>query len=170
MQLVVFSGIPGTGKSTLAEHAAGILMCPVFAKDRLEATLWRSDIGRAANSGFAAYELLTTLAEGQLRLGQSAILDSVATFERIRSTWRHLASAYGATFRAVECVCSDEAVHRERLDGRRRGIPGWYELTWKEVERVRKNYEPWEGNRLVLDAVNPLDQNLDRLAEYLLKT
>ena len=121
MMLVVFAGLPGTGKSALAEAAGHALVIPVFAKDWLEATLRRSagDQGLAPADlpwlGYAGYDLLTTLAERQLRVGQSAILDSVATFERIRARWRGLAATYGATWRVVECICSDEAVHRARL-------------------------------------------------------
>lgn len=167
IRLVVFSGLPGTGKSTLAEHAGRLLHSPVFSKDVLEATLWRSGIGREANSGFAAYELLTALARDQLRRRQSAILDSVATFERIRSTWRTLAVEHGAAIRVVECICSDVELHRARLGSRRRDIPGWYEVAWDEVERVRQNYEAWNDDRLVLDAAHPLDQNIALLDAYL---
>lgn len=165
--LLVFSGLPGTGKSTLAERAAGRLSCPLYSKDVIEATLWRSGIGREANSGFAAYELLTALAEQQLCRGQSCVLDSVATFERLRARWRTLASEHDAAFGVVECVCSNEALHRRRLEGRKRGIAGWYEVTWEEVERVRGNFDPWTDERLILDAVEPLESNLSRLSDFL---
>ena len=46
--LVVFTGAPGTGKTTLATFASKWLNAPVFSKDELEATLWRSGIGRDA--------------------------------------------------------------------------------------------------------------------------
>ena len=127
----------------------------------------RAGIGPDSNSGWAAYDLLTTLADEQLRLQQSAILDSVATFERIRSAWRDLAARYGASFRIIECVCSDERLHRTRLTARRRGIPGWYEVSWEEVERVARNYEVWTDDRLVLDAVDPVHHNLAALEQYL---
>ncbi|MBA3330956.1 MAG: AAA family ATPase [Actinobacteria bacterium] len=151
----------------LAEHAARCHGIPVFSKDRLEATLWRSGIGAAADSGWIAYELLTTLLEGQLESGQSAIIDSVATFRRIRDGWRQLAERYGALFRVVECVCSDRALHERRLVGRVRGIPGWPELTWEQVEQTRTLYEPWDGERLILDAVSPLEENLRTLDAWL---
>jgi predicted kinase len=108
------AGLPGTGKSTLAEHAARVLRCPLFTKDRLETTLRRSGIEPENNSGWAAYELLTTLADEQLRLGQSAVLDSTATFERVRG-----------------------------------------------------NYDAWSDDRLVLDAVDPVDRNVAALERYL---
>ena len=74
--------------------------------------------------GYAGYELLTTLALRQLRLNQSVILDSVASFERIREQWRDLSKVYGAEWRVIECVCSDETIHQTRLTTRQRGIPG----------------------------------------------
>ena len=64
------------------------------AKDWLEAALKRCEL-QATNEtrslGYAGYELLTTLVERQLKLGQSAILDSVASMEPIRQQWRELA-------------------------------------------------------------------------------
>jgi predicted kinase len=113
--LVIFSGVPGTGKTTLAEHAAQWLRAPLFSKDELEATLRRSGITAEMNSGWATYELLTVLARGQLERGQAAILDSVATHVRIREQWRALSVEFGACLRVIETVCTDNEAHRARL-------------------------------------------------------
>jgi hypothetical protein len=48
-----------------------------------------------------------------------------------------------------------------------RGIPGWYELTWADVEGVRSRYEPWTDDRLVIDAVRPFDENVSSVLSYL---
>jgi len=154
MKLIIFSGLPCTGKSTLAEALARGIGIPVFAKDWLEATLIRSGLKPTGDDrllGFAGYELLTTLAQRQLMLGQSVILDSVAASRTIRSTWSQLAEQYHADCRVIECICSDESIHRSRLTGRKRNIPGWHELEWSEVEQVKPYYFAWEGERLVLD-------------------
>jgi hypothetical protein len=66
----------------------------------------------------------------------------------------------------IECVCSDEAIHRSRLHGRQRGIPGWHELEWSEVERVRKRCESWHDDRLVLESVRPRGELLQAALEY----
>jgi len=66
----------------------------------------------------------------------------------------------------IECICSDVDLHQERLKGRQREIPGWHELEWSEVERVRSYYVPWNENRLVLDMVQTFDENLTAALEY----
>lgn len=170
MQLIVFTGLPGNGKSRLAEAVARELKIPVFSKDWLEATLRRCELQATDPSkslGLAGYELLTTLVERQLMLGQSAILDSVASFESVRQQWRDLASTYNAAWYVIECVWSDQAAHRTQLTQRKRNISGWHELEWAEVERVKSYYAPWHQERLVLDAVNPLTQNIAAALKYL---
>ena len=64
-------------------------------------------------------------------------------------------------------MCSDETIHRTRLNYRERDIPGWYELQWSDVENVRAHYEPWDEERLVLDAVQPMEENIARVLAYL---
>jgi len=172
MKLIVFSGVPGTGKSTLAETIGRELGIPVFSKDWLEATLIRSELQPTNEEkplGFAGYELLTILATRQLMLGQSVILDSVAASKTIRRTWHQLSDQYNAGWRVIECVCSDESLHRSRLKDRKRHIPGWHELKWSEVERVRQYYFPWEGERLVLDMTDSFTDNLLKATAYCAK-
>ena len=99
-------------------------------------------------------------------LGQSVILDSVASSQSIRNRWHQLSAQYQARYRVVECICSDEMLHRSRLQDRKRDIPGWHELAWSEVERVRRYYVPWEGDRLVLDMASPFNENISKAKAY----
>ena len=168
-KLIVFSGLPGTGKSSLAEELGRSLAIPVFSKDWLEATLLRSEL-IASNPekplGSAGYELLTTLAERQLIFGQSAILDSVAGTQSIRAAWQNLAENYDARWIVIECICSDESLHRIQLSKRVRSIPGWHELTWEDVEKVKGYFTPWTGERLIVDMIDPYEQNLAKVMTY----
>jgi predicted kinase len=166
-RLIVMSGLPGSGKSEIAEAVGASIKAPVFAKDWVEAPLLKSGFLTLDQLGWLGYELLTTLADRQLALGQSAVLDSVAVSESIRSTWRELTRRHDAGWVVIECVCSDSELHRLRLDRRERGITGWPEPDWSEVERVRATYAPWGEPRLELDAVSPLSDNVARALAYL---
>ena len=139
----------------------------MFNKDRVEASLRNDGVTAEQGSWTVAENLLTTLAGEQLRRGQSAILDTVARVAASRAAWRATAEHAGAAFRLIECVCSDPARHRARIEGRIRGIPGWAELTWDDVESVRARWTPWDDERLVLDAVEPVSANVAAALRYL---
>jgi hypothetical protein len=116
--------------------------------------------------GSAGYELMTMLAERQFMLGQSVILDSVAGTRSIRDTWKHLSEKYRAEWRAIECTCSDESFHRSQLAKRERRIPGWHELAWSDVEKVKGYFLPWSGEHLVLDMMDPFEENVSKAIRY----
>jgi predicted kinase len=166
-RLIVFSGLPGTGKSTLAEAAGRQLGAPVFAVDWLLGSLTPFGGYHLDELFKVGSELLTTLAFRQLGSGQSAILDFPAEDLATRTRWRSLAHAAGAEFRVIVCVCSDRELHRARLEGRKRGIPGWHEGGhWANVERRLAEFPPWAGDVLTIDAVQPLAQNLAAVLAY----
>jgi predicted kinase len=160
-------GLPGTGKSAVAEGIARALGIPVFSVDPLEAALLRCGITREHGSGYAAYELAATLARSQLTLGQSVIVDAVNGKELVRAWWRELEAEFGVTRFLIECTCSDRTLHRLRLESRRRDLPGFiYEPSWAEVEAIKAEIDPCDEERLILDAVEPLDGNIARAVTY----
>jgi predicted kinase len=79
-QLIVLSGLPGSGKSTRAEGLSRTLSMPIFSVDPIEAAMWRSGLARA-QTGIAAYDVAITLADEHLRLGHSVIVDAVNPVE-----------------------------------------------------------------------------------------
>ena len=74
--LIVLSGLPGSGKSTVAEGLSRALSMPAFSVDPIEAAMWRNGLARD-QTGIAAYEVAITLAGENLRLGHSVIVDAV---------------------------------------------------------------------------------------------
>ena len=56
---------------------------------------------------------------------------------------------------------------RRRLESRNRGIAGFiYEPSWDDVMNRAREYEPCAEDRLVIDAVHPLEQNLATAIDY----
>ena len=108
------------------------------------------------------------LADEHLRLGHSVIIDAVNPIEAPRAGWRDLAARHRADLKIVECVCSDETVHRRRIEARVRNIPGMPEVTWARVLQRRAEYEAWTDARLTLDtSVETPDRLLAMALDYL---
>jgi predicted kinase len=169
-QVIIFTGLPGTGKSTLAERVARTVRAPAFSGDWLMGGLKpaHAALAKLDRSEYLAawFGLLATLVTRQLMLDQSAIVDGIVSDSQF-ALFRETADQFAARLSLIECVCSDEAVHRARIEGRIRGIAGWHEVGWDHVERMRVEMPPLTVDRLIVDAMEPVEDNLRRVLCYI---
>ncbi len=108
------------------------------------------------------WAMVCQAALAQVRRGMSVVLDGMAadaTVARVRS----LARDHGRRATVVLTTCDDEAVHRGRIEGRQRAIPGWYELTWERVLATKGRWVPPGDVDLVVPAEGDLDANVARV-------
>lgn len=171
-RLILISGWVGAGKSTIASAIAAEIGATAASFDWLMSGLrsfpeiWETIETPRERQREIGCTLLSRVAEQQLRRGASCVLDLVAR-EAPRVGWQALAKGYGASFHVIECICSDVAVHKARLTGRERTIPGWYEISFEDAMRNREGYVPLADPKLVLDAVDTLAANLGKARAFL---
>jgi predicted kinase len=164
--LIVVSGLPGTGKSALADRIGLELGAVVLSVDPIEAAMLESGIERSFATGYAAYRIVSTIVEANLALGQTLIVDAVSSVAAAKAWWPVLASTAGVSLAIIECICSDSELHRSRLEARVRGLGSFPEPSWDDVERRREEWVPWTIPDLVVDAVRPLDVNVLEALAY----
>ncbi len=165
-RLIAVCGLPGVGKSAVANGLSEELKIAVLSVDPIESGILKSGIKRSFKTGLAAYLVAETLAAEQLRLGLSVIVDAVSHIKQARDMWRNLSKEYRADLVIIECVL-DPVLHKKRIEARVRGMRGIPEVTWEDVQARRKEYQEWEEDRLVLDTANSRPGNLKRALAYL---
>ena len=156
--LIVFAGLPGTGKTTIARELSRRLGASYVRIDAIEQSL------RAAGLavGVMGYVIGNEIAGENLKLGRVVVADCVNPVLASRDGWRQTASKNAARLVEIEVICSDAAVHRQRVEGRSSDISGLVPPSWQDV--VNRDYEPWDGEHVVLDtATGSIDQLVNRI-------
>jgi predicted kinase len=143
--LIVLSGLPGTGKTTIARELAHQLAAVYLRIDSIEQSI--RDAGRPVEG--EGYSVAYAVAEDNLRLGRIVVADCVNPWPLTRSEWRSVADRTGVPALDVEIVCSDIGEHRRRVETRATDITAHRLPTWQEV--VERDYRPWDIERIVID-------------------
>jgi predicted kinase len=163
--LVIFGGLPGTGKTAIASELARQLGAMHLRIDSIEQAILDSGVmSRPINE--AGYLVAYAIAEDNLRIGRTVIADSVNPLPVTRNAWLAVANHAGVSAIEVEVACSDTDEHKRRVETRITDIPGLRLPTWQEV--VSRAYDPWGREHIVIDtARHSLEQNVRVLLEEL---
>lgn len=173
------SGVPGSGKSTVAAHVVETFGAVALDYDVIKTAVLDSGADLDA-SAKAAYEVMYALARQVLGQGHPVIMDSPCGWPRIVNEGREIAKAHGAGYRYIECQVRDlklldqRLAQRPRLRTHRRGVDqppvdlgdepmdgaALFRVWMDRVERPSDNY-------LQLDMHRPLSEVLPEVDLYL---
>lgn len=121
--LVVFAGLSGTGKTTLARLLAARLGAAHLRVDAIEAAMRRT--GHTTESiGATGYVVAREIAASCLAVGTPVVIDAVSPVPEARRGWSELAAAANEQLNVVELEVSDQVEHRRRVEDRGSDIDG----------------------------------------------
>jgi predicted kinase len=177
--LLQMSGVPGSGKSTIARHVGARYGAIVVDLDVIRTAVLDGGVP-VEGSGRAAYPVMYALTRSLLDQGVSVVIDSPCQYDEIVATGREIADERGVVYRYVESRTDDLVVIDHRLRARtplrsqRRGISvppvdlggadaigepefrGWLHAT----KRPAQGY-------LQVEATEPIDLILKEVEAYL---
>jgi len=144
--LIVFSGLPGSGKTTISKALAARRGAVYLRIDAIEQAMKGAG---AVEIGSAGYAVANALALANLQLGHCVVVDCVNPVGESRRAWRNVADQASTHLIDIHLICSDPAEHRRRLEGRLPDIPDHRLPTWDEV--LAHAFEPLSEEHLNLD-------------------
>jgi predicted kinase len=162
--LIVLSGLPATGKTALAAAVARELGAVLLSVDPVDSALASAGVHETGDAGRAAYAVVGAMAEQNLALGTTVVVDAVNAVGEAKTFWIELARRRGARLLAIETILSDRDVHRERLAGRVREL-AIAEPTWEAVVLRREEWSAWPFAPLTVDSAEPFALNVARVLE-----
>lgn len=174
--LLIFCGLTGSGKSTIAAALGTELGLDVLSSDRFRKELagvpLRPQAGEGYDAGIyspaqteATYRELAAGAARLLAAGRGAIVDATCKRRSDRERLRRVAAENGAELFLI-AVAAPEEVIRQRLTERVLLGTGISDGNWEIYLRQREEFEPLaaeEGAQLLLDSSVPLAENLDAI-------
>ncbi len=127
LSLVVVTGQPGTGKTTLARRLAGDLRLPLFEKDGIKEQLFDSlgwsDRAWSRRLGVASIELLFQCMERTLAAGLSTVVECNFDPALCAPRFEELRAKYGCQIIQIVCQAEKDVVYER------------YRARWREGGR-----------------------------------
>ncbi len=140
--LIVFGGLPGTGKTTIARRIAAHGAATYLRIDAIEQPM--RDAGVPADGiGEAGYAVANAIAEANLLDGRTVVADCVNPVPERREAWRVVASEARVPLVEVEVICTDQVEHQRRVEERVSDIAGLVLPCWRDVQEHAN--DPWKA-------------------------
>jgi aminoglycoside phosphotransferase family enzyme/predicted kinase len=151
--LIILTGLPGTGKSTVAAALARELGATVLSTDKIRAESPRKPGFSPAEKG-GVYERMLARAERGLGAGRPVILDGTFYLQRLRDAAAAAGRKAGAPVFVIEVISPVLTVKR-RMERRLRTARGLRPAGFEVNRFIRRSYEPVRGRHFILGTARP---------------
>lgn len=162
--LIIFSGLPGVGKTAVATRLAVRIGATFVRVDAIEQAMRRAG---AQQIGPAGYGVAHAIARANLLPGRAVVVDCVNALAVSQAGWCETARDASARLVNLHLVCSDSAEHRRRIDMRVADLAGHVLPTWADA--LAQDFHEHDGEHLRLDtAGRPVDALVEAALAYVL--
>ncbi len=153
-ELLIITGLPGTGKTTIATILSQRISAAHFNTDMLRAELGlRGQYDQETKK--KVYSTLLDRARNAIREGKVVIIDGTFYRQNLRSRFKQLAASEGVPVHWIE-LWADIEVIRKRVSKRR----AYSEANFEVYQKIKASYEPISDPHLRLQSDNTNREHL----------
>jgi predicted kinase len=136
--LIAIFGLPGTGKTTVAELLAQHLGTKHFNTDKIRDRIDKREQYDEENKDLV-YDKMLELTKSEIEKGKNVIVDGTFYKKKLRMRFMELANSYDASMKWVE-VCAKEETVKKRVSKTRR----YSEADYAVYQKIKTEFEPME--------------------------
>ena len=171
-KLIVICGLPGTGKSTLADALSKHMKITCISKDGIKESLYDylqlKTLEDSRRIGKQSVDILLNLAEKHIQQGLDVIIEAPFRVESDYDNFIDWKSRYDIKFYAFICAVSVD-VRKERFVSRPRHA-AHHDSERRFAPESDEIYHKLPENKLWLDTAKPIDDLLSEVLETLGQT
>ena len=163
--VVMLSGLPGVGKSTVCRELCRRLGAAVVESDAVRWALFPQPTFDAEESAYV-FQVVHSVMARLLRRGVPVIMDATNVLERHREAVYEIAEGCGAPLHVLRIAAPAKVVKR-RLESRgaARGGHDYPVARWDIYRRMRESAEPIGRDHHLIDTSGDYDAALERFVE-----
>jgi len=162
--LIIITGLPGVGKTTLAKSLAPLVNGQVLSTDKIRKELFSNPTYSQLEQR-EVFDAMISAAKNLTSSGTNCILDATFNREQSRTEVKNKLGLTDDQFHVIECICQEE-VAISRLESRKND---YSDATVEVYQKMKIIREPVKAEHLTLNTIIPPDENARKAMDYISK-
>jgi aminoglycoside phosphotransferase family enzyme/predicted kinase len=150
--LIIVSGLPGTGKTSVAKEIAQKVDSVVLSSDELRKRVLK-ELGYTERKKKRVYDEMFRIAQDLLERGKSVVLDGTFFQKELRDKAYRLGKKKKECVFLIQTVCPEKIV-KKRIEKRYKSQKDYSEANYRVYKIIKSKFEPLRREHFLLETEN----------------
>lgn len=164
MTVILICGLPGTGKTTIAENLGKKINAQVLSTDKIRKEIIPQPT-YSSKEKFLVYNVMLVIAKYLNKAGLSCVLDATFSQQKFREQVKKKLGISEKELHIVECICPEKEVLL-RLQKRK---DDYSDADLKVYQKMKKIYEPVKSRHITIDTSKDIKENVNKIIKEIVK-